>query len=163
MTLLSRWKGTPTWGVGWVSPSSSPTFAIYLLEKHYQRRGKSPVLAIYKLFLSDQSQEFDKFLSFFNSFLDVHSAGSRLRPTSVFSKWKVLYGTYTTQVLQLLNLQFFSFKFSSVFVPVETAILGYFWVGFWSELLKMGYFTKIQTEAGVRDMKFPGVYQKKTV
>ena len=42
-------------------------------------------------------------------------------------------------------------------MPLETAILGYFCLGFWSELPKMGYFTKIQTEAGVRDMEFPGV------
>ena len=45
--------------------------------------------------------------------------------------------THTDQNLAISDLQVSIFKFSNVFVPVETVILGGFWVVFWQELPKM--------------------------
>ena len=49
-------------------------------------------------------------------------------------------GTQSKQVLAILDLQFLRFKFSNVFVPVETVILGCFWIVFWPNLPKICQF-----------------------
>ena len=49
----------------------------------------------------------------------------------------MLSGTHSGQVLAISDQWFSSFKFSDVFVPAETIVLGCFWVVFWPGLLKM--------------------------
>ena len=73
-------------------------------------------------------------------FLDVLSLW--LTP-SAFSKWRG--GTYREQVLAISDKQFLSFKFSNVFVPAKTAILGCSLVVFWPELPKMSILFEMLT------------------
>ena len=116
----------PTWGVKSTQFSHIPNiFAVNLLSK----AGKIPSLSIYKLLLINQSQIFDKFLVFFDSFLDVHIPGK--------CYW---YWTCSSS----------SFKFSPIFVSAVTVILGCFcfWVGFWPGLPKMGYTRKNPNSGG---------------
>ena len=56
-------------------------FAVNILSK----MRKIPSLVFYKLFLSDERQDFDNFLAFFNGFWDMLSAALQLTST-VFSK-----------------------------------------------------------------------------
>ena len=76
-------KITLTWGALFFYTSN--IFALNILSK----TGKSPALVCRKLFLIDESQDFDKYLACFDSFLDAPSAALQLTLT-VFIKWKVL-------------------------------------------------------------------------
>ena len=66
------------------------------------------------------------------------SAALQLTPT-VFSKRKVLrWHTCKVNFIDFGSVVL-QFKILICFLPAEIVILGCFWVGFWPELLKMGY------------------------
>ena len=112
-------KCIPAWGVKPLFFRIPNIFAVNKLLKTGKIRS---VIAFYKLFLSHiKVKILINSWHFLMVFSDVLSLW--LTP-SVFNKWKALRW----------------FKFSNVFVPLETVTLSCFWVVFWPELPKICQF-----------------------
>ena len=93
-----------------------------------------------------KSQNFDKFLAFFDSFLDVPSAALQLTPI-LFSKWKVLR----------------SYTYQTKFIDFRSAVFGIccFWKGFFTRIPQNGLFKKKCNQGrGLSTWDFQGYWRK---